>query len=255
MSYAIIKKIRLDELLVKKKFAEDLKKANSLILSGSVLVNEQKVFKAGEKFLSSSNIRILKIIPEYVSRGAYKLKSAIEHFKPNVKNKICLDLGASTGGFTEVLLLENAKKIYAFDVGYGQMASRLQNNPKVILKDRFNVKDLKLTDIEETDFQEIFIVIDLSFISLIPIFQTIKNLKKEKPNLKIEILSLIKPQFEAEKKDNENGIITNPRIHFSVLKKILKFVKSELNGNIFGICNSGIKGKSGNKEFFIYFSF
>ncbi len=254
MSYAIIKKIRLDELLVKKKFAEDIKKANSLILSGSVLVNEQKIFKAGEKFLSSSNIRILKIIPEYVSRGAFKLKSAIEYFNPTIKDKICLDLGASTGGFTEILLLEKAKKIYAFDVGYGQMATRLQNNIKVKLIDRFNVRDLTLDVIDEKDINEIFIVIDLSFISLIPIFQTIKNLKKEKLNFKIEVLALIKPQFEADKKDTENGVISNPKIHFGVLKKILKFVKLELNGKIFGICNSIIKGRSGNKEFFIFFS-
>lgn len=248
-------RIRLDELIVKKKLAEDIKKANSLVLSGSVLVDEQKIFKSGAKFSPETNIRILNIIPEYVSRGAYKLKTAIDFFKPKIENKICLDLGASTGGFTEVMLNENVKKIYAFDVGYGQMASRLQNNPRVVIKDRFNVKNLSLGLIEEKNLDQIFIVIDLSFISLIPIFQSIKNLKNESENLKIECIALIKPQFESEKNESENGVITNPKIHFKVLKKILKFLKTELKAKLHGLCNSKTKGKIKNKEFFVYFEF
>ena len=245
------KKIRLDELLLKYSYVENKQKATSSILSGSVLVNGVKKTKVGELVPETAKIEILEKISKFVGRGAYKLQSAIDFFNPIIKNKICLDLGASTGGFTEILLLNDAKKVYAFDVGYGQMSSRLQNDNRVIIKDRFNVRELNWLDIQE-DLNELFIVMDLSFISLLKIFPVIKKLKLEKKNVLIECISLIKPQFEVEQNQLVKGIVKNPLYHFIILKKILRYLKKDIQAEILGLCNSAIKGNSGNKEFFVY---
>lgn len=247
-------KIRLDELLVRKELVPNLERATSLILIGSILVDEQKVLQVGKKVFIDSNIRILNKIPNYVSRGALKLKSAIEHFQIKVKDKICLDLGASTGGFTEVLLLAEAKKVYAFDVGYGQMASRLQSDPRVKLKDRYNVKNISWQEIDEENYSEVLIVMDLSFISILPIFEKIFAMKNENPSIKIRVLSLIKPQFESKENETKKGIVLDPKVHFRVLKRILFYIKHTMKAEIAGICNSPIKGQSGNKEFFVNFT-
>ena len=188
-------KNRLDSILVERGLCDDLSRALSLILSGSVIVNGEKITKAGFKFSKNARIEVLDRIPEYVSRGALKLKSALKAFSVSVDGKICVDLGASTGGFTEVILRNGAEKVFAFDVGYGQMASRLQNNPKVKLKDRFNVKALSWEDLEYK-YSHMFFVMDLSFISLLNIFPVIKNLKTESPKTKFEVISLIKAQCE-----------------------------------------------------------
>jgi 23S rRNA (cytidine1920-2'-O)/16S rRNA (cytidine1409-2'-O)-methyltransferase len=247
-------KIRLDELLVKKKLVPNLDRATSLIMIGSILVDEQKILQVGKKVLIDAHIRILNKIPDYVSRGALKLKSALEHFQISVKDKICLDLGASTGGFTEILLRREAKRVYAFDVGYGQMASRLQNDPRVKLKDRYNVKNLSWNEIVEENYSEVLIVMDLSFISILPIFEKIFVMKTENPSIKIQVLSLIKPQFESKENETVKGIVLDPKVHFRVLKRILLFVKKNIKAEVHGICNSPIKGQSGNKEFFVNFT-
>lgn len=244
-------KNRLDSILVERGLCDDLSRALSLILSGSVIVNGEKITKAGFKFSKNARIEVLDRIPEYVSRGALKLKSALKAFSVSVDGKICVDLGASTGGFTEVILRNGAEKVFAFDVGYGQMASRLQNNPKVKLKDRFNVKALSWEDLEYK-YSYMFFVMDLSFISLLNIFPVIKNLKTESPKTKFEVISLIKPQFECLPDQTEKGIVKNPRVHLQVLKKIIKYLRHELNAKVHGICNSGIRGASGNREFFVY---
>ena len=238
-------------MLVERGLCDDLPRATSLILSGSVIVEGEKITKAGFKFPRNARIEVLDKIPIYVSRGALKLKSAFKSFGVSSNNKICIDLGASTGGFTEILLLNGAEKIYAFDVGYGQMASRLQSNSKIILKDRFNVRNLSWKELD-SNFSDLFIVMDLSFISLKTIFPTIQNLKLEARHIKIEVISLIKPQFECSPEETEKGIVRNPRIHFRILKEILSFLKKEIKANIKGICNSGIRGTSGNREFFVY---
>ena len=126
--YIAERKIRLDTLLVERGLCDDLQRATSLILSGSVIVNGEKITKAGFKYSKDAKLEVLDRIPENVSRGALKLKSAFKAFEVNSQGKVCVDFGASTGGFTEVLLLGGAEKVFAFDVGYGQMASRLQNN-------------------------------------------------------------------------------------------------------------------------------
>lgn len=180
-------KIRLDVLLFERGFADSLEKAKSLILSGSVLVNEQKITKVGFKFSKDSEIRILNIIPEYVSRGVYKLLKAFEVFPLQVDGKLCIDLGASTGGFTQVLLEKGAWKVFACDVGYGQLAEKLRNHSSVIVKDRFHLKNLSSLEIEwennrfQTPHPEsIVIVMDLSFISLRSVFPVIRKLREEK---------------------------------------------------------------------------
>jgi len=164
-----IEKIRLDELLIKRGFAPDNKIATSLILSNSVLIDDRPVTKAGEKFSLDANIRIRERIKEYVSRGAHKLKPVIEKFNINIQNRICIDLGASTGGFTEVLLEKGAAKIYAIDVGYGQLADRLRQNPKVQVKDRFHFKELTWENLNKI-YSDLFITTDLSFISINNLF-------------------------------------------------------------------------------------
>lgn len=244
-------KVRLDALLVERGLCDDVARALSLILSGSVIVNGEKITKAGFKFPRNVKLEVVDRIPEYVSRGALKLKSAFKAFNVTSQGKICIDLGASTGGFTEILLLGGAEKVFAFDVGYGQMASRLQNNPKVILKDRFNVKNLSWEDLE-FKHSHILVVMDLSFISLLSIFPVILKLKLESPETKFEVVSLVKPQFECLSDQTEKGIVRDSRIHFQVLKKITAYLRYEMKAKVNGICNSGIRGASGNREFFIY---
>ncbi len=244
-------KIRLDSLLVERGLCDDTARALSLILSGSVIVNGQKITKAGYKYSRNAKLEVLDRISEYVSRGALKLKSAFKAFSISSQGKNCIDLGASTGGFTEILLLGGAEKVYAFDVGYGQMASRLQNNPKVKLKDRSNVKNLSWEDLE-FKHSHILVVMDLSFISLLNIFPVIQKLKLESPETTFDVVSLIKPQFECLPDQTEKGIVRNSRVHLQVLRKITKYLRYEMKAKVNGICNSGIRGASGNREFFVY---
>jgi 23S rRNA (cytidine1920-2'-O)/16S rRNA (cytidine1409-2'-O)-methyltransferase len=245
-------KLRLDSLLLERNLCANLEIARSLILAGSVIVDEQKVTKAGLKFPKTAQIRITDKIPAYVSRGALKLKHAIEQFSIQATNRVCIDLGSSTGGFTEILLLKGARKIYAFDVGYGQMASRIRNNPVVKVVDRFNVKSLTWKDIG-SHYTDLLIVMDLSFISLLSVYPALLQMKKESLNTRFEIISLVKPQFEVAKQELTKGVVRNRRVHFRVLKKICKYIKYEMKGHLLGLCESPIKGNAGNKEFFAYF--
>lgn len=243
-------KIRLDQLLVKRKLASSIKEAQALILAGYVIVNYQKETKSGLYFPDDSEIALTKDLKKYASRGALKLEGALAKFKINPAEKICLDIGASTGGFTEILLRKGAAKVYAFDVGYGQMISRLANDPRVIVKDRFNIKNILPEDI---DFNEnLFIVIDVSFISLKAILPALVNLKHTQSS-SIEIVALLKPQFEAKESEIVNGIVYNRNAHFRIIKMMLGFIKKELFANIKGIISSPITGKEGNHEFFIWF--
>jgi 23S rRNA (cytidine1920-2'-O)/16S rRNA (cytidine1409-2'-O)-methyltransferase len=252
-------KIRLDSLLLKRGYAETLEKARSLILSGSVLINEQKITKAGLQFPENSEIRILNVIPRYVSRGAYKLLKAFESFTVEAKGKLCIDLGASTGGFTEVLLEKGAWKVFACDVGYGQLAERLRNHPKVVVKDRFHLKNLSASEIDwdvlkerVSDPNSILIVMDLSFISLRSVFPILKKFKEEIYIPKIECITLIKFQFEAEKKDLVKGVLRDPKIRWKVVRSICKFLRLEIGASILGLEWSPIEGREGNKEILLY---
>ncbi|WP_167882052.1 TlyA family RNA methyltransferase [Leptospira semungkisensis] len=255
-------KIRLDELLLKKGLAEDISKARSLILSGSVLVNDRMVDKAGLSFQESAEIRIRDIIPKYVSRGAYKLKSAIEKWSLDIKGKLCLDWGASTGGFTQVLLEEGAEFVFAFDVGYGQMASKVAMNPKVIVRDRFHIKDTSWKLLNELWSQksekqfpnEIFLVIDLSFISLETVLPTIARLKQERPTIHWKVVSLFKPQFEAEPRYLDKGVLKNPYVRSQILRSFIRFLRKHIGGKFVGVGESPITGRDGNREILVYWT-
>ncbi|MCE9501584.1 MAG: TlyA family RNA methyltransferase [Leptospira sp.] len=245
-------KIRLDELLLARNFAESIEKSRSLILSGSVLVNGQKIAKAGIKISSDSQIRILDSIPQYVGRGALKLKYALQSCEVNVQDKVCIDMGASTGGFTQILLESKAKKVYAFDVGYGQISQKLRSDPRVIVRDRFNVRQFTLKEIDLGEERDLFVTMDLSFISLLSVFPVIRRIKDENPEIEIEILSLIKPQFECRKEELTKGIVTDPAVHFRILRKITRSIKKEFGGSVQSLCNSPIHGADGNREFFVF---
>lgn len=252
-------KIRLDVLLLERGLADSPEKSRSLILSGSVLVNEQKITKVGLKFPKDSEIKILNVIREYVSRGAYKLLRAFEIFPLQVDGKLCVDLGASTGGFTQVLLEKGAWKVFACDVGYGQLAEKLRNHPSVIVKDRFHLKRLSSSEIEwETNrFQaphpeSIVIVTDLSFISLRSVFPVFRKLREEKNIPKLECITLIKPQFESDKKNLTKGILRDPKIRIRIVRSLCSYLKKEIGGVILGLEWSPIEGRSGNKEILLY---
>ena len=243
-------RIRLDELLVRRNFAPDLKRATSLILSGSVLISDSPVTKPGFKFKENADIRIREKIKTHSSRGYLKLKPVMERFGISVSQRVCIDIGASTGGFTEILLEGNARRVYAVDVGYGQLAERLRKDSRVKVMDRFHIRDLDWTHIQENS-EDLFVVIDLSFISVLKAFDVIFRLKKEKPSSEFHVLALVKPQFETDPENLENGILKNDRKRIFTLISVIRRLRK--NAEYLGTERAGIKGASGNQEYFTYF--
>ncbi len=238
-------KIRLDQLLVNKKFAETKSKAQAMIMAGQVKVNEKIITKSGNFFKNDAKIIVSNLHPVWVSRGALKILHAIKTYKINVKNKICLDIGSSTGGFTQVLLKSNAKKIYAVDVGTNQLHEKLKNEKKIISIENFNAKYLDNSSIlEKIDL----IVCDVSFISLKKvIFPNLKLLSE-----KAEIISLIKPQFETKKMNLKKGVVNDALIHNEICEDMKNWFTNSCNANVIGITKSPITGPKGNIEFLIY---
>ncbi len=238
-----VKKMRLDQLLVEKGFVGSREKAKRLIMAGEVLVNGEVIYKPAVKVEIDADIN-LKTKEKYVSRGGYKIESAWKVFKFDVAGKVVCDIGASTGGFTDFLLQMGAKKVYAVDVGRGQLHWKLRNDPRVVLLEKINARYLTEEDLgEKVDF----VTCDVSFISILKIVPAIKRVLKEGG----EFLLLIKPQFEAGKNFVKNGIVDDPEVHFSVLKKVI----GELNEkglNVKGATFSGLKGAKGNIEYFVY---
>lgn len=247
-----MKKERLDAILVQKGFFETKSKAQAAIMAGDVIVNNEKIFKAGEKLPLDENLMIEVKTQKYVSRGGLKLEKALEEFNINVKNKICLDAGASTGGFTDCLLQNGATKIYAVDVGYGQLDWKLRNNDRVKVIEKTNIKNCSFNDIySENDEIAELSVADLSFISLTKVLGNIKNLMKPE---NIELITLIKPQFEAGKENiGKNGVVTDKNIHEDVIRKVKEHAE---NIDLFlnTLTFSPIKGPAGNIEYLAYFS-
>lgn len=242
--------------------AEDISKARSLILSGSVLVNDRMSDKVGALFPESVEIRIREIIPKYVSRGAYKLKEAFKKWNISVKGKLCVDWGASTGGFTQVLLEEGADLVFAFDVGYGQMASKIAMDPKVSVRDRFHIRDTSWELLSSLWFEkkeikfpdEIFLVMDLSFISLRTVLPVLSELKNKNSNIRWNIVSLFKPQFETEPRNLDRGVLRDPWIRWKTIRSFLRFLKNEVKGKRIGLENSPITGRDGNREILVYWT-
>lgn len=238
-------KIRLDVALHEQGYATSREKARALIMSGNVFINNERASKAGDMISLQSTIEIKGGELKYVSRGGLKLEKAIELYSLNLKDFICMDIGASTGGFTDCMLKSGAKKVYAVDVGYGQLAWSLRTDERVVSMERTNIRYVTREQVpEELDFASI----DVSFISLTLVLPVLKRLLKQGG----EALCLVKPQFEAGKgKVGKKGVVRELSIHIEVLQKIYDFLLQ--NGfSIMGATFSPIKGPQGNIEYLYY---
>lgn len=238
-------KVRLDLLIFKKGIAETREKAKALILEGKVLVNGQKTEKPGTIVDEGSLITLCGEFLPYVSRGGVKLEAAIKKFSIDVKDKVAMDVGASTGGFTDCLLQYHAKRVYAIDVSYGQLAWKLRNDPRVIPIERTNIRYMS----EEKIPEKIDIVtVDVSFISLKLVIPKIIGFLGKKG----EIIALIKPQFEVGRGEvDRGGVVKDPKKREKAVQEIKEFFES-LNLKVIGIIQSPIHGQKGNIEYLIY---
>jgi len=237
---------RLDVILVQRGLVESRERARRLILAGKVRVNGQVISKAGTRIPTEAQIEITE--PErYVSRGGYKLEQAFRTWPLSVKSKRCLDLGASTGGFTDCLLQHGAAQVVAVDVGKGQLAWRLRQDPRVEVREGVNARYL-----QPTDFETLFdaIVIDCSFISLRLILPVAERLIRPDG----WIVALVKPQFEVGKEiaDRWKGVIRDPAIHRQVLEDLQQFVRTQTRLRWIDVVESPLPGPAGNKEFLVW---
>jgi 23S rRNA (cytidine1920-2'-O)/16S rRNA (cytidine1409-2'-O)-methyltransferase len=236
------KKLRLDQLLVGRGLFPSREQARRAILAGKVSVGTRIAAKPSE-LLDDQTAIAVKPIRKYVGRGALKLESALDHFHVDLRGKTGLDIGASTGGFTDCMLQRGAEKIYAVDVGYGQLDWKLRNDPRVIVLEKINARFLTGDQVQElVDL----CVIDVSFISLTLILPNAVALLEPDG----VILALIKPQFELQRSEvGKGGIVRDPRLHQKAQDKIVAFV-NDLGHVVAGIAPAGIKGADGNQEFF-----
>lgn len=235
-------KTRLDVLLTERGLLDSRQKAQATIMSGIVFVNGQRVDKVGTAVFNDALIEIRGTTLPYVSRGGLKLEKAMQTFPLTLTGKICADIGASTGGFTDCMLQNGAKKVYAVDVGYGQLDWKLRNDVRVVCMERTNARYLTHEEIpEELDFASV----DVSFISLKLIFPALYGLLREGG----EIACLIKPQFEAgREKVGKKGVVRDPAVHLEVLEHFLIHAK-ENHFTVLGITYSPIRGPEGNIEY------
>ena len=245
-------KERLDKYLTDLGYFETKSKASAAILAGHVKINDEYITKAGFQInLSKEYDIVVKSMP-YVSRGGFKLKKALDAFNFNVKNRICFDAGASTGGFTDCLLQNGAKFVYAADVGYGQLDWKIRSDNRVKTIERTNLKICEFSDIY-TDSEPVadLLVSDLSFISLTKVLENLKKLLN--PNFH-EMICLIKPQFEAGKeKVEKGGVVKDKKVHKEVIENVIQFAQN-LDYSIKGLTYSSIKGPSGNIEYLVWLS-
>ena len=243
----MIKKIRLDVYLLSQGLCETRQKAQALILGGKVKnINGKILDKPGQQVLIGSEF-FIESEPLFVSRGGEKLLEAFKKLEIKVKDKICMDAGISTGGFTDCLLQHGAKLVYGIDVGYGQTAWKIRNNPKVILLERTNIRNLKPDDLLSlSDELPNFVVADLSFISLKLVFKSFNNLLSGDC---IEGVFLIKPQFEVGKdRVSKGGVVRNPQYHIEAIESVINAAK-ESQWNIKNLIASPLKGPAGNNEY------
>ena len=246
------KKERLDKILVDLGYFENKSKASSAILAGNVKIGTEVISKAGYQIDPTKEYDFqIKSMP-FVSRGGFKLKKALESFDIEVKDRICLDAGASTGGFTDCLLQNGAKFVYAADVGYGQLDWKIRSSEKVKTIEKTNLRTCSFNDIyAEGEPIADLLVSDLSFISLEKILPNLKTLMA--PNFH-EMICLIKPQFEAGKELIEKGgVVKDKKVHIQVIENVINCVKN-LEYTIKGLTYSSIKGPAGNIEYLIWFT-
>ncbi|MBQ7972697.1 MAG: TlyA family RNA methyltransferase [Lachnospiraceae bacterium] len=239
-------KVRLDVLLVKKGLAESREKAKAYIMSGIVYVNDQKEDKAGDLFdEETAKVEVRGATLRYVSRGGLKLEKAIEKYGLSFENMVCMDIGASTGGFTDCMLQNGAEKVYSVDVGHGQLAWKLRNDPRVVCMEKTNFRYMVREDIQDDlDFASV----DVSFISLKKILPPAFALLKEGA----EMVCLVKPQFETEKeKVGKKGVVRDPQVHKEVLVSVLGAM-GEIGFQLIDLDFSPIRGPEGNIEYLAY---
>jgi 23S rRNA (cytidine1920-2'-O)/16S rRNA (cytidine1409-2'-O)-methyltransferase len=238
------KKQRLDLLLVARGLFQSRAQAQRAISAGLVLVNGQVIDKAGAQIPSDAHIE-LKEKPRYVSQGGLKLERALHVFQIDVADKVCLDVGASTGGFTDCLLQHGAKRVYAVDVGKGQLDWKLRADPRVVVLEGLNARYLKPEQIgEPVDIA----TVDVSFISLKLILPMLKEIVKPKGDL----ICLVKPQFEAGREHVTRGVVKDPSVHQRVLEELASFVQTQLELSVVNATHSPIKGPAGNIEFLMH---
>ena len=238
-------KIRLDQYLCQNGLVQSRERAKALIMSGIVFVNEQKVDKAGEMIAPDAKVEVRGHDIGYVSRGGLKLEKAMQVFPMRPDGKVCMDIGASTGGFTDCMLQNGATKVYAVDVGYGQLDWKLRSDERVVCMERTNARYLDRDQIpDELDFASI----DVSFISLKLILPAVHRVLKEGGH----VACLIKPQFEAgREKVGKKGVVRDPAVHLEVLENFLRHAKGN-NFTVLGITYSPIRGPEGNIEYLGY---
>ena len=235
-------KMRLDIAVFERGYAETREKAKAMIMAGSVYLNGQKALKGGVNIKETDVIEVRGAVNPFVSRGGLKLDKAVKSFGLDLSGCICMDIGASTGGFTDCLLQQGASKVFAIDVGYGQLDWKIRSDPRVVVMERTNIRYVTQEQLgEPLDLS----VIDVSFISLKIVLPTIKTLLKPTG----QVLCLIKPQFEAGKeKVGKKGVVREPEIHKEVLDSFAETV-TELGFTILGLTFSPVKGPEGNIEF------
>lgn len=235
-------KIRLDALVFQKGLADSREKARAIIMSGVIFVNGNRIIKSGTMTESDADVVLRGEALRYVSRGGLKLEKALDIFEILPEGRICMDCGASTGGFTDCLLQRGAEKVYSIDVGYGQFDWKLRNDPRVVVMERTNVRHLKKGDLPD---EPSLAVVDVSFISLRLILPAIRELLTSDG----QVACLIKPQFEAGRGQvGKKGVVRDPRVHVQVLEQFIDYAQ-ESGFNVRAITFSPIKGPEGNIEF------
>ncbi len=238
-------KERLDVLMVSRGLAPSREKAKAIIMSGIVYVDGEKEDKAGQTFADTVNIEVRGKTLQYVSRGGLKLEKAMKVFPIDLTDKVCMDVGSSTGGFTDCMLQNGASKVYSVDVGHGQLDWKLRNDERVVVMEKTNIRYVSKDDIDdELDFASI----DVSFISLTKVLPPLRELLKDRA----EVVALIKPQFEAgREKVGKKGVVRDVKVHEEVIDMVAAFAYE--NGyNILGLDYSPIKGPEGNIEYLIH---
>lgn len=238
-------KERLDVLLYKRGLAESREKAKAIIMSGIVYVDGQKEDKAGTSFEETVSLEVRGSTLKYVSRGGLKLEKAMSHFGVRLEGKVCMDVGSSTGGFTDCMLQNGAVKVYAVDVGHGQLAWKLRNDPRVVCMEKTNIRYVTPEDIgDEIEFASI----DVSFISLTKVLEPVKQLLTGNG----QIVCLVKPQFEAgREKVGKKGVVREKSTHLEVIHKVMDFASS-IGFKLLNLEYSPIKGPEGNIEYLLY---
>ena len=238
-------KERLDVLLVSRGLAESREKAKAIIMSGNVYVDGQKEDKAGSNFPAEAVIEVRGNTLKYVSRGGLKLEKAMENFDVTLAGKICMDVGSSTGGFTDCMLQNGAVKVYAVDVGHGQLAWKLRNDERVVCMEKTNIRYVTPEDVaDKINFSSI----DVSFISLTKVLGPVKELLSDDG----QIVCLIKPQFEAgREKVGKHGVVRDSAVHLEVIEKVIDFAIS-IGFEVLNLEFSPVKGPEGNIEYLLH---